>query len=161
MDVWSLGCVVLECATGRKPWSNLDNEWAIMFHIGVATQHPPLPDPGQLSEKGIDFIRQCLIIDPVKRPSALELMDHPWMLEFQELLRTFEKAELATGPPVEMPSDPAYDTASVARQAAIEKEKEVEAIQCDTPATSPLETPSGSDSSPVFSHDPFGESLSS
>ncbi|KZT06307.1 uncharacterized protein LAESUDRAFT_743475 [Laetiporus sulphureus 93-53] len=27
MDVWSLGCVVLECATGRKPWSNLDNEW--------------------------------------------------------------------------------------------------------------------------------------
>lgn len=29
MDVWSLGCVVLECATGRKPWSNLDNEWSV------------------------------------------------------------------------------------------------------------------------------------
>ena len=27
MDVWSVGCVVLECATGRRPWSNLDNEW--------------------------------------------------------------------------------------------------------------------------------------
>lgn len=27
MDIWSMGCVVLECATGRKPWSNLDNEW--------------------------------------------------------------------------------------------------------------------------------------
>jgi mitogen-activated protein kinase kinase kinase len=27
MDIWSLGCVVLECSTGRKPWSNLDNEW--------------------------------------------------------------------------------------------------------------------------------------
>lgn len=27
MDVWSLGCVVLECVTGRRPWSNLDNEW--------------------------------------------------------------------------------------------------------------------------------------
>lgn len=27
MDIWSMGCVVLEFATGRKPWSNLDNEW--------------------------------------------------------------------------------------------------------------------------------------
>lgn len=27
MDIWSMGCVILEFATGRKPWSNLDNEW--------------------------------------------------------------------------------------------------------------------------------------
>ena len=29
MDIWSMGCVILECATGRKPWSNLDNEWLV------------------------------------------------------------------------------------------------------------------------------------
>ena len=64
-----------------------------MFHIGVATQHPPLPEPGQLSEMGIDFIRQCLTIDPVQRPTAVELMDHPWMLDFREKLHSYEEAE--------------------------------------------------------------------
>lgn len=52
-----------------------------MFHIGIAVQHPPLPEPHQLSELGIDFIRQCLDIDPDKRPSAEELMLHPWIQE--------------------------------------------------------------------------------
>ena len=39
-DIWSLGCVILECATGRKPWSNLDNEWYVLarnpvFYVDV------------------------------------------------------------------------------------------------------------------------------
>ncbi|KAA1468474.1 kinase [Dentipellis sp. KUC8613] len=145
MDIWSLGCVVLEFATGKKPWSNLDNEWAIMFHIGVATQHPPLPEPGQLSELGINFIKQCLTFDPLKRPSAVELMDHPWMLEFREALLHYEEAEMAASPPVELPHEEAYGSAKVARQAAIIQEKEVEAIASLSPSMSPIETPSADD----------------
>ena len=29
-DIWSLGCCILEMVTGRKPWSSLDNEWAVV-----------------------------------------------------------------------------------------------------------------------------------
>ena len=68
-----------------------------MFHIGVATQHPPLPEPGQLSELGINFIKQCLTIDPARRPSAIELMNHAWMLDFRATLLRYEAAELTTG----------------------------------------------------------------
>lgn len=50
-----------------------------MFHIGVATQHPPLPEPDQLSESGIDFIEQCLALDATERPSASELRQHSWI----------------------------------------------------------------------------------
>ena len=86
MDIWSLGCVILECAKGTRPWSQLDNEWAIMFHIGMAKQHPPLPDESQLSPLGIDFIERCLTIDPFKRPSAVELRDHAWIRELVDEL---------------------------------------------------------------------------
>ncbi|KAI0768597.1 kinase [Trametes elegans] len=164
MDIWSLGCVVLECATGRKPWSNLDNEWAIMFHIGVATQHPPLPDPGQLSEMGIDFIRQCLTIDPMQRPTAIELMNHPWMLDFREKLRSYEEAEnVAASPPPDMsiPAEGTFEAATVARQAAILQEQEVEFIQAQSPSLSPLETPEGSSGSSLGLHGSTPEPLSS
>jgi mitogen-activated protein kinase kinase kinase len=77
MDIWSLGCCVLEMATGRRPWSNLDNEWAVMYH--VVTGHPPLPDPSQLSELGMDFLKQCFIRSAQQRPSAKELLKHPWI----------------------------------------------------------------------------------
>jgi len=117
-----------------------------MFHIGVATQHPPLPEPGQLSDLGINFIKQCLTIDPIKRPTAVELMDHPWMLEFREALQQYEEAEIGTSPPTDMPMDNSFESASVARQAAILKMKEVELIQCASPTTSVLETPSESES---------------
>jgi serine/threonine protein kinase len=50
-----------------------------MFHIGIATQHPPLPEPGQLSDIGIEFIELCLSLDPADRPTASELLLHPWV----------------------------------------------------------------------------------
>ena len=50
-----------------------------MFHIGIATQHPPLPEPGQLSHLGIDFIEQCLTLNPAERPTAEDLLNHPWL----------------------------------------------------------------------------------
>ena len=118
-----------------------------MFHIGGATQHPPLPEPGQLSEMGIDFIRQCLTIDPVQRPTAVALMNHPWMLDFREKLHSYEEAENMTATPA-IPNEGAFEAATVARQAAILQEQETELIQAQSPDMSPLETPEGSTDSP-------------
>jgi len=42
MDIWSLGCIVLELTTGRKPWSNLDNEWylSLLYFSSVLSLTP-------------------------------------------------------------------------------------------------------------------------
>ena len=79
VDVWSLACVILEMATGRRPWANLDNEWAIMYNIAQGNP-PQLPTADQLSPEGIDFLRQCFMRDPKKRPTAIELLQHEWIM---------------------------------------------------------------------------------
>lgn len=79
VDVWSLGCVILEMATGRRPWSNLDNEWAIMYNIAQGNP-PQLPGTEQLSPQGIDFLQRCFARNPGERASAVELLQHDWIM---------------------------------------------------------------------------------
>jgi mitogen-activated protein kinase kinase kinase len=83
VDIWSLGCVILEMATGRRPWSTLDNEWAIMYNIAQGNQ-PTLPTRDQLSEVGIDFLSRCFECDPLKRPTAAELLQHEWIVSIRQ-----------------------------------------------------------------------------
>lgn len=84
-DIWSLGCVILEMATGRRPWSTLDNEWAIMYNIAQGNP-PQLPSEDQLSDMGIDFLKKCFERDPAKRSTAAELLQHPWIVEIRKLV---------------------------------------------------------------------------
>ncbi|KAJ9660344.1 Suppressor of Sensor Kinase (SLN1) [Neophaeococcomyces mojaviensis] len=83
-DIWSLGCVLLEMATGRRPWSTLDNEWAIMYNI--ANGNPPqMPTSDQLSPMGMDFLKRCFDRDPQRRSTAAELLQHPWIVEIKRI----------------------------------------------------------------------------
>ncbi|TVU28808.1 hypothetical protein EJB05_20341 [Eragrostis curvula] len=76
VDIWSLGCTVLEMATSKPPWSQYEGI-AAMFKIGNSKELPPIPD--HLSEEGKDFIRQCLQRDPSSRPTAVDLLQHPFV----------------------------------------------------------------------------------
>ena len=84
-DIWSLGCVVLEMATGRRPWAALDNEWAIMYNIAQGNP-PQLPTRDQLSDPGIEFLKRCFERDPSKRASAAELLLDPWIMTLRNQL---------------------------------------------------------------------------
>lgn len=83
IDVWSLGCVILEMATGKPPWEGVDNHWAIMYKIVSGTQPPHLPTPDQLSPEGIDFLMRCFVRDSRKRATAIELLQHEWIMSIR------------------------------------------------------------------------------
>ncbi|CCF57450.1 hypothetical protein KAFR_0C04590 [Kazachstania africana CBS 2517] len=83
-DIWSLGCVTLEMITGKRPWYNLDNEWAILYHV-VAGQSPRFPNKNKVSSAGRKFLKRCLVHSASKRATAFELLMEPWIVEIREL----------------------------------------------------------------------------
>ncbi|KAE9618964.1 hypothetical protein Lal_00046993 [Lupinus albus] len=76
-DIWSVGCTLIEMATGKPPWSQQYQEVAALFHIGTTKSHPPIPD--HLSVEGKDFLLKCLQKEPILRASAPELLQHPFV----------------------------------------------------------------------------------
>ncbi|XP_058190235.1 mitogen-activated protein kinase kinase kinase 1-like [Rhododendron vialii] len=74
-DIWSLGCTVLEMLTRQIPYSDLESMQAL-FRIGRGV--PPLV-PDSLSADARDFILQCLQVNPSARPTAPQLLDHPYV----------------------------------------------------------------------------------
>ncbi|KAI4153037.1 MAG: hypothetical protein LQ340_002545 [Diploschistes diacapsis] len=86
VDIWSLGCVILEMASGRRPWATLDNEWAIMYNIAQGNP-PSLPSREQLSAEGLDFLRKCFERDPRKRATAAELLTTSWIMQIREQMQ--------------------------------------------------------------------------
>ncbi len=114
-----------------------------MYHIGVATQHPPLPDKDQLCLMGIDFIKDCLTIDAMKRPTATELMEHVWMLDLREKFKRYEEEEQLLPP-----SEPKFGEGAIAIQARMLEEKENLMSPDATPSSAgdtPILTPVASD----------------
>ncbi|CAI9755458.1 unnamed protein product [Fraxinus pennsylvanica] len=76
VDIWSLGCTVLEMATTKPPWSQYEGV-AAMFKVGNSKELPHIPD--YLSNEGNHFVRQCLQRDPTHRPTAAQLLEHPFI----------------------------------------------------------------------------------
>uniref|UniRef100_V5ER81 Protein kinase n=2 Tax=Kalmanozyma brasiliensis (strain GHG001) TaxID=1365824 RepID=V5ER81_KALBG len=75
IDIWSLGCVVLEMFAGRRPWSD-DEAVQAMFKIGAERKAPPIPSDVKLSKQAAHFLKNCFEVDPAKRPTAQRLLDH-------------------------------------------------------------------------------------
>ena len=77
-DIWAFGCTVYQMISGKIPFDHLENEWAVMYHVGLG-HIPGTLDQGLLSPTGIHFVDSCFTIDPCQRPTAFDLLNDKWL----------------------------------------------------------------------------------
>lgn len=74
-DIWSVGCLVVEMLTGTHPWAKLSQMQAI-FQIGSMVRPA---NPSDISSEAADFLNRTFEIDHDARPTAAELLQHPFI----------------------------------------------------------------------------------
>ncbi len=79
-DIWSVGLVLIECATGRFPFQLTNiSVWEMISHVSAKIELPL-----GLSEDFKSFILACLTIQPENRPSAATLLTHDFITKYKD-----------------------------------------------------------------------------
>ncbi|KAJ3166932.1 hypothetical protein HDU88_003021 [Geranomyces variabilis] len=90
-DIWSIGITAIEIAEKNPPLSDIHPMRALTL---IPTSDLGLAKPKNWSKTFQEFIAVCLIKDPTKRPSAAQLLAHPFLAKASGLPRQKIMTEL-------------------------------------------------------------------
>ncbi|VVA93598.1 unnamed protein product [Arabis nemorensis] len=75
LDLWSLGCIVLEMYTGEEPWPEVSSDDFASFLLSGKTPQIPESVPCDARE----FLETCFARDPKDRGNASKLLSHRFL----------------------------------------------------------------------------------
>lgn len=77
-DIWSLGLIAYELASGKYPYGEIAS-FPVLFDNLCNKPEPVLPQSGYPPEV-CDFVKRCLVRKPDKRATAIQLQAHPFII---------------------------------------------------------------------------------
>jgi calcium-dependent protein kinase len=82
VDIWSIGVLAYALLSAKAPFAGRNDQELFdkIQHCGEELKFPS-PDFDIVSEMAKDFIRHLLVKDEASRPTARELLNHPWMMK--------------------------------------------------------------------------------
>ncbi|KAG8729973.1 hypothetical protein FRC11_007615, partial [Ceratobasidium sp. 423] len=98
VDIWAVGVMTYFMLCGYTPFDRDTQQSETEAIIRGGYRFGPVEYWANISETAKDFVRYCLTIDPSKRPTAAQALEHKWVADAQQHFdarKTFRKAAFA------------------------------------------------------------------
>ena len=77
-DIWSLGLMIIECATGKYPFAEA-NSMIEMAQTVTEAEPPGLTPKDDFSVEFHEFVERCMHKNPDRRETVFELLGYRWL----------------------------------------------------------------------------------
>ncbi|KAL7392578.1 hypothetical protein ABVT39_026598 [Epinephelus coioides] len=121
VDAWSLGVLLFVCLGGYPPFHESFGQLTVTEQI-IRGEFIMVPSKwSHISDRAKDVVRKLLVVDPSKRMTIEEALQHPW-LQDQEMIQTAHRlmypsdAAAVAPPPGPSPQQEAESTSIISKR---------------------------------------------